>query len=61
MVLKENFANTLDGQKDEQVDPISNQASTLSGGKDVETETVLLWAHPEKAGFSGKDNNVGKS
>ena len=32
----------------------------ISGGKKVETEPVLLWAPPEKAGFSGKDNQVGK-
>ena len=26
----------------------------------VETEVALLWAHHEKTGFSGKDNNSGK-
>ena len=32
----------------------------ISGGKKVETGTVLLWAHHEKAGLSGKDNNARK-
>ena len=33
---------------------------TISGGQNVETEAVLLWVHPEKAGFSRRDNNAGK-
>ena len=28
--------------------------------KMLATEAILLWAHNEKAGFSGKDNSAGK-
>ena len=31
----------------------------MSGGKNVETEDVLIWAHHEKARFSGKHNKAG--
>ena len=54
------FVHTLEFQKDEQVGPRSNQATTFSGGKNDETVAVLLWAHHKKAGFSGKDNNIKK-
>ena len=33
----------------------------MAGGKNEKAETVLLWAHCEKAQFFEKDNNAGKS
>ena len=60
VVLEESFAGALGPQKDWQVGPRSTQAWTLSRGKNVKTQAVLLWAHQNKAGFSGKDNNAGK-
>lgn len=45
--------NILDRQKDGQVGP------ETAGGKTDKTEAVLCWAHHEKAGFLGKDNNAG--
>ena len=39
----------------EQVEP------ELSLEEKDETEAALLWAHHEKAGIFGKDNNTGKS
>ena len=58
-MLEESFVDTLECKKDKQVSLRSNQTWTVSGGKSDEVEAVLLWAHHEKARFSGKDNNSG--
>ena len=50
----------LDCQRDEQW-VLEQTKPELSLESKMIKQAVLLWAHHEKAGFFGKDNNAGKS
>lgn len=60
VVLEENFVDTMGGQKDKPVGHGSNQVSTISGGKNAETEGFLHWTCHEKTGLTGKGDTAGK-
>ena len=52
--------DAIDCQKDKQMGSSANQSRTVSGGKNVEIELALLWAHCKKTGFFGKDSSPGE-
>lgn len=60
LALGESSADTLDLHKDALVG--QSKLSLEHGWRQSDkTEAVLLWAHCDKAGFSGKDKNAGKT
>lgn len=60
MVWEEGSVDIMDCQKDKWVlEQIKPEAQLQA--KMTKKSCLFLWAHHEKAGFSGKDNNAGEN
>lgn len=52
--------DALDQQKQEPVGPRANKVWNTVGGKNENSEVVLLWVNDEEAAFFGEDGSAGK-